>query len=77
MKLIDWLIGEWKSKDEEAGLHVIGTCGDCTQFTHSGDPNIYEGHCDSDLHSTPENCYQDFGCIHFEKKEATNENQGN
>jgi len=44
---------------------VIGQCRHCTQFIHSGDPSIYEGECDSDLHSTPENCYQDFGCIHF------------
>lgn len=66
MKLHEWLIEEWKSKDEAEGLHVIGTCGTCKYKKNFPEVENVCKHPDNWV----ENGFPDsFGCIHWTTKE--------
>lgn len=53
-----------------AGLHVIGTCGDCKdweQMESCGWGRCHHEQKDADI--SKQTIGYDFGCIHFDKKE--------
>jgi len=71
MELSEWLKMTFGANrvDIVKGLHVIGTCGECKYY--SKPPTFPYGYCkvqkDFSNHIVVK---PDFGCIHFEQKEA-------